>query len=195
MRYPAGHKRRTRDRVLQAASTLFRRRGYAATGVDAVMASANLTAGGFYSHFHSKDDLLAAALDGAFRQSRSDWPEPLNRLRGDPWLRAFVSFYLSEEHRDAPGPGCPMPSLTPEVSRGAKAPREVFEKHLRELIAIVAQRADSAVSKRAQAIAAMATSVGGLMLSRAVNDATFSEEILRACREAVLYELTASGRD
>jgi TetR/AcrR family transcriptional repressor of nem operon len=195
MRYPAGHKQRTRDRVIQAASALFRRRGYAATGVDAVMARANLTAGGFYSHFHSKEDLLAEALDGAFRQSRTDWPEPLMQLRGEQWVRAFVSFYLSQEHRDASGPGCPMPSLAPEVSRCAKAPREVFEKHLRELIATVAQRVDPATCKREQAIAAIASSVGGLMLSRAVDDGEFSEEILRACREAVLHELTSSGRD
>ena len=195
MRYPAGQKQRTRDRVIQAASALFRRRGYAATGVDAVMASANLTAGGFYSHFHSKEDLLAEALDSAFRQSRTDWPEPLKQLRGDQWVRAFVSFYLSAEHRDASGPGCPMPSLAPEVSRCAKAPREVFDKHLRELITTVARRLDSAASKSPQAIAAIATSVGGLMLSRAIDDREFSEEILRACREAVLHELTTSGRD
>ena len=58
MRYPADHKQRTGQRILNAASSLFRSRGYDATGIDAVMASADLTAGAFYAHFRSKEDLL-----------------------------------------------------------------------------------------------------------------------------------------
>jgi TetR/AcrR family transcriptional repressor of nem operon len=80
MRYPLDHKRQTRERILGAAAALFRRRGYAATGVDAVMASAHLTAGAFYSHFRSKQVLLAKALDTAFRQSRRDWQNRAQRL-------------------------------------------------------------------------------------------------------------------
>jgi hypothetical protein len=49
MRYPADRKQQTSQRILNAASTLFRSRGYDATGIDAVMASADLTAGAFYA--------------------------------------------------------------------------------------------------------------------------------------------------
>ena len=57
MRYPTGYKQQTNERILRAAGRLFRKQGYAATGVDAVMKSADLTAGAFYSHFRSKEDL------------------------------------------------------------------------------------------------------------------------------------------
>src|SRR5215831_14851129 len=117
MRYPPDHKRRTGERIRAAAAALFRKRGYAATGVDAVMASANLTAGAFYAHFPSKESLLAAALDAAFCQSGSHWPARLGGLRGRAWMRAFASFFLSREHRDAPEGGCPMPALAAEVGR------------------------------------------------------------------------------
>ena len=186
MRYPLDHKRRTRERILGAAAALFRRHGYAATGVDAVMASADLTAGAFYSHFRSKQVLLAKALDTAFRQSRRDWQNQLKGLRGGQWVREFAAFYLSEGHRDAADLGCPMPTLTPEVCRSSGAARAVFERRLHDLVDTVAPQVNSTTPDRGHAISAIALSVGGLMLARAVKDRGFSEEILSACRGAVV---------
>lgn len=62
MRYPAGHKERTRARIVRAAARVFRREGYHAAGLDKVMEEAGLTAGGFYAHFGSKEALLAEVL-------------------------------------------------------------------------------------------------------------------------------------
>jgi TetR/AcrR family transcriptional repressor of nem operon len=185
MRYPLDHKRQTRERILAVAAALFRRYGYSATGVDAVMASADLTAGAFYSHFRSKQVLLAKALDTAFRQSRREWQNQLKGLRGRQWVREFAAFYLSEGHRDAADLGCPMPALTPEIWRSGGASRAVFEQHLRDLVDTVAQQVNSTTPDRGQAISAIALSVGGLMLARAVKDRAFSEEILSTCRGAV----------
>ena len=186
MRYPAGHKRQTSERILRAAGRLFRKRGYAATGVDAVMASADLTAGAFYSHFRSKEDLLAEALDAIFQNAKNDRPEQLSQLRGREWLRAFASFYLSAEHRDAADRGCPMPALAAEVARVGGKPRAVFEHHLRKVIDSVGQQFDEVSPDRERAITTMALCLGGLMLARAVNDGALSQEILRACRESVI---------
>jgi TetR/AcrR family transcriptional repressor of nem operon len=186
MRYPINRKRRTRERILGAAAALFRRHGYSATGVDAVMASAGLTAGAFYSHFRSKQVLLAKALGAAFRQSRGDWQNQLKGLRGRRWVRGFAAFYLGECHRDAADLGCPMPALTPEIGRSGGASRAVFEQHLRDLVGTVAQQVNSTTPDRAHAISAIALSVGGLMLARAVKDRGFSDEILSACRGALV---------
>src|SRR2546428_14028361 len=117
MRYPPGHKQRTHQRILDTAARLFRKRGYAATGVDAVMTSAGLTAGGFYAHFRSKQAMLAEALDLAFQQSIDRARSRLASSHGADWIRGFITFYLSKEHRDAPERGCPMPALAPEVAR------------------------------------------------------------------------------
>jgi TetR/AcrR family transcriptional repressor of nem operon len=186
MRYPAQYKSKTRERILRSAAAQFRKRGYTATGVDAVMATAHLTAGGFYAHFPSKQSLLAKALDAAFRQSRSDWPDELNRKQGAAWVREFSRFYLSAGHRDVPEAGCPMPSLTAEIARSGAATRAVFERHLQDLIEVVAQRAGGAETDSASfAISAIAMSVGGLMLARAVKDNVFSDTILSACRTAL----------
>ncbi|HME05702.1 MAG TPA: TetR/AcrR family transcriptional regulator [Bryobacteraceae bacterium] len=189
MRYSAGHKQQTSERILRAAGRLFRKQGYAATGVDAVMKSADLTAGGFYSHFRSKQDLLAETLDAIFRSAKNDWPEPLNQLRGREWLRAFAWFYLSDQHRDTPDRGCPMPALAAEVARVGGKPREVFERHLRRVFDSIAEQFDGEHPDRERAIRTMALCLGGLTLARAVNDGALSEEILGACREAVIEQV------
>src|SRR6516164_8486864 len=156
MRYPAGYKQKTGERIVDAAGRLFRKHGYSATGVDAVMAAAHLTAGGFYSHFRSKEDLLAATLDAVFKHSAEDRPQRLNELSGRAWLQAFVKFYLSKEHRDANDRGCPMPALAAEVARIGGKPRAVFEQHLQRIVDFVAMQFDTEQPDRERAIASVA---------------------------------------
>jgi TetR/AcrR family transcriptional regulator, transcriptional repressor for nem operon len=188
MRYVAGHKDQTSKRILRAAGKLFRKKGYAATGIDAVMASADLTAGAFYAHFRSKEDLLAKTLDEVFVAGKNDRPAELNELRGRAWLRAFASFYLSDQHCKAAGRGCPMPSLAAEVARIGGKPRAVFGQHLQRVVDGIARQFDETDPDRQRAIATMAICVGGVTLARAVNDG-LAKEILAACRDAVIKEI------
>jgi len=191
VRYPPGYKQETSERILRAAGRLFRRQGYAATGVDAVMASADLTAGAFYSHFRSKEDLLAEALDTVFREARNDRPKRLSQLRGREWIRAFATFYLSKKHRDTPDRGCPVAALAGEIGRLGGKSRAVMVHHLRRMLDTVGQQFDPSSPDRSRAITTVALCLGGLVLARAVNGGELSEEILKACREAVIEN---SGR-
>jgi TetR/AcrR family transcriptional repressor of nem operon len=193
MRYPRGHKQQTNERILRAAGRLFREQGYAATGVDAVMTSAQLTAGAFYSHFQSKEGLLAETLDAVFRWASSDRPLELSQLQGHAWLRAFTSFYLSRDHRNAADCGCPIPALAAEVARLGGRTRKVFEHHLRRIIEFIAQQFDEQHPDRQRAIATTALLAGAVLLARAVGDEVFSEEILRACREAAINGIEQSS--
>ncbi|HVP55770.1 MAG TPA: TetR/AcrR family transcriptional regulator [Candidatus Eisenbacteria bacterium] len=195
MRYPAEHKRQSSQRILREAGRLFRKQGYAATGVDAVMKSADLTAGAFYAHFRSKEELLAATLDAVFCNAGNDRPEPLNTLHGRDWVRAFVSFYVSAEHRDAVEKGCPMPALAADVARIGGQPREVFEHHLRRVLDNIAGHFDAQSPDRERAIATMSLCLGGLMLARAVNDGELSAEILHACRNTVIEQIVPGRQD
>jgi TetR/AcrR family transcriptional regulator, transcriptional repressor for nem operon len=79
-----------RNRLLDAACAIIREKGYSATSVDELSASAGITKGGFFHHFPSKDSLAVAAvnywseLDSALFASapyhRLD--DPLDRLLG-----------------------------------------------------------------------------------------------------------------
>lgn len=184
MRYAQEHKAETREKILGAAARLFTEFGYDGVGVDAIMAEVGLTAGGFYSHFSSKQSLFAESLATAIDAGKS------LRMQKDSHpdsLRTMINSYLSRSHRDQVAEGCPLPALTSDVARSNAETRESYEQQLliflRELEAVLA---GATTSRRETALALMAQCVGGLMLARAVNDEQLSDRILKACRRAAL---------
>jgi TetR/AcrR family transcriptional repressor of nem operon len=160
---------------VKAASRLFRQRGIEAVGVDDVMATLGMTAGGFYRHFASKQALAAEACVAAFADSG------LLQARS---ARALLGRYLSEEHRDAPAFGCPMPALTSDMARQPVAVRRAFTRGVRASAARVAQLAPGRNS-----LALVAGVVGALALARAVKDPELSLAILRGARRFWMNEL------
>src|SRR4030095_7469554 len=102
MRYAPEHNQATRERILEAASRLFREHGIAAVGLAKIMAEAGLTVGTFYTHFKSKEALLREAL---LRSLDARHVELEQSLHGAD-LKMMVRAYLSPEHRDASGTGC-----------------------------------------------------------------------------------------
>ena len=60
---PAQKRPSARDKILVAALSVIRAKGYAATSVDDLCAASGVTKGAFFHHFRSKDDLAVAAAD------------------------------------------------------------------------------------------------------------------------------------
>src|SRR5437763_816587 len=55
-------KAQTRERLIDAAATVFAEKGFAATSLDEVADAAGLTKGAVYSNFENKEDLVRAVL-------------------------------------------------------------------------------------------------------------------------------------
>jgi TetR/AcrR family transcriptional repressor of nem operon len=177
------HAERTRSKIVRAASRLFRRDGFAATGVDASMAAAGLTRGGFYAHFEDKVHLFADALESAFDEAEARLLDRrFAELRGEAWIEAAAGLYLDPRHRDAPERGCAIPPLGAEIARAPRRVRNVFTARVDRLVGRMAERigGDGA---RARALRLLCTWVGALVLARAVTDAALSDEILDAARD------------
>lgn len=111
MRYTEQHKEETRERILDEAARRLRRDGICSTTLAPLMQSVGLTHGAFYAHFPTKQALVEAALGTAVEQTLERWPQPDDTAQ----LRAFIDDYLSPQHRDDPGLGCPLPSLAAEL--------------------------------------------------------------------------------
>jgi TetR/AcrR family transcriptional regulator, transcriptional repressor for nem operon len=183
MRYPAGRKEQTRKKILETAARIFRRDGYHASGVDKVMEEAGLTAGGFYTHFSSKQALLAAALAAAGTESRDRVEQSLQGLSGRAWVRGFLGLYLGREHCEGSEAGCPLAALVSEVSRADEAVKASFAGLVCNLQEMLVSNAGSGAAIADElALAAVSMCVGGLALARSVKDRALAEQILDSCR-------------
>ena len=116
MRYEPEHKTQTRDRIVRATARKLRAEGLNGPGVASVMKASGLTVGGFYKHFHTKDELFAEAIAQAFSDSEKVYSSLQNVPREDRW-KEVVRRYLSPEHCDHPDTGCPVAALAPEIAR------------------------------------------------------------------------------
>ena len=179
MRYAPEHNEATRERILEAASCLFRAHGIAAVGLARIMAEAGLTVGTFYTHFKSKEALLREAL---LRSLDARHVELQQSLDGAD-LEMMVRAYLSPEHRDASGTGCPVAALASEVARQPRATRRIFSSHNAPTLDALAARLSSRQGEevnRADAAAFLGLLAGTLQLARATPDRAESDAILDA---------------
>jgi len=170
-----------RERILLAASRLLRERGISGAGVDALTEAAGMTHGSLYSQFGSKDRLVEEALAHALTTKAQN-------PRGRPTLKSYVAGYLSREHRDASGQGCPLAALCCEMPRQSEGVRERFTEGLWGMIRKLGDRMDPGLGQQQRNQAAMAVAaslVGAIVLARAVNDPDLSDDILRATKQSV----------
>lgn len=176
-----------RERILAEAARLFRERGLAGVGVDALAEAAGMTHGALYSRFGSKERLAAEALDHALAGSAAKSGRAAT-------LAEYAAGYLSERHRDAPGGGCAIAALGAEMPRHGGAVRRGFTEGLRGMAARVAALlpAERAEAREAAALAHVATMVGALVLARAVDDPELSGRILAAARGRVVEDAAGS---
>lgn len=173
------------EKILDSATRQFRDRGYHATGISDIMQSAGLTNGGFYSHFESKEALLAGSLSHACDQIRPLWNEGIDST--DPLTRITVMIdrYINVDHRDNPEYGCPVPTLGSEVARQPDHVRAHFEDEMAETVELLAVELSAAGVEESEkkAWALISLCAGSVLLSRTVADKNLADLILTASRE------------
>lgn len=177
MRVSRDQMQANRLRILESASRLFREKGFEAVSVAEVMKAAGLTHGGFYGHFESKDDLIAQAIAHIFTAEEGG-----QGGQGD--LGAHLNAYLSSQHRESVGEGCPTAALVADIRRQTPAARSAMSEGFRSQIDRIARAipAPGAAASRRQAVGAWAAMVGAVVLARAVDDPVLSDEILDETR-------------
>jgi TetR/AcrR family transcriptional regulator, transcriptional repressor for nem operon len=188
MRYSKEHKQETHARIVRKASVRLREKGAHGIGVADLMKEAGLTHGGFYAHFDSREALVIEAFNYAMDRSTERWRKMAEETPPEKRFATIVESYLTALHRDDPGHGCAVPTLGPEIARESAKTRKAFAAKLDEMIEMMADQVPELPRKvaRQQAIAALSTMAGALVLSRVAGSGEFSEEILGAGREAVL---------
>lgn len=180
MRVTSERKAATRERILDAALTLFRRRGIDAVGVDAIMHEAGLTHGGFYAYFASKEALVAEASVASLAYSAAHWERISQERDRRAALAWIVDGYLDPAHVAAVEKGCVLTTLGPEVAR-RHAAKPAISASIRRMADALARCLPG--RRRERAMTALSTMVA-VVLARLADDPALATEFLSAARKA-----------
>src|SRR5712691_9779483 len=134
MRYSADHKKETRDRIVREASRHFRRRGGKGLAIADLMRKLELTHGGFYKHFDSKQELLAEAIAKGFDETEAGLMDAIGNAKPGSELKTIIEHYLSLEHCANPAEGCPVAALASEIARYPRAIRVEIDRAMQNRI-------------------------------------------------------------
>ena len=185
MRYSAGHKLETREKLLNSSALSAKRSGFSTVGVDGLMKAIGLSGAAFYSHFSSKNELFTAIVERELYQS-------LERLGGQGGqdrerLERCLKQYLSMAHVEQPESGCALPTLGAEIARSDDQVREQAELWICRLQASWAQILES----DSLAWAILSQCVGALVVARMLVTPEIQRTVLKSSHAEIGRQLTA----
>ncbi|MBB6157717.1 MULTISPECIES: TetR/AcrR family transcriptional regulator [Pseudomonas] len=185
MRYSAGHKLETREKLLNSSALSAKRSGFSTVGVDGLMKAIGLSGAAFYSHFSSKNELFTAIVERELCQS-------LERLGGQgaqdrERLERCLKQYLSMAHVEQPESGCALPTLGAEIARSDDQVREQAELWICRLHASWAQILES----DSLAWAILSQCVGALVVARMLVTPEIQRTVLKSSHEEIGRQLAA----
>jgi TetR/AcrR family transcriptional repressor of lmrAB and yxaGH operons len=166
---------RSRAALIDTAALLFRRQGYAATGVNQILETADVKAGSLYHHFpDGKQQLAVAVVESAGGEIERllrrflDSDSPVADIV-DGWIDLLI-VALASDGRD----GCPIEPIATESVNASSQVRDASARAFAGWAAAVAERlrADgwSGGDADQTALAVIALIEGALILSRIAGD-------------------------
>ncbi|WP_263381211.1 TetR/AcrR family transcriptional regulator [Granulicella arctica] len=175
-----------REHLLQTATDQFREHGIDGVGVADLMKAAGMSLGSFYGYFESKDQLVAETFARAVGATKDLMVGFLSQTDENAYMK-MVNQYLSPGHRDNLPKGCVLAALGSEVTHQSGAVRHAATEQLRTLFDETAQHLPGRTGKQRHdlAIATLASLVGGLILSRMVDEPDLSKQVLDAVKASM----------
>jgi AcrR family transcriptional regulator len=185
---------KTKERILEVSTDLFRRQGLAGTGIKQILSAADAPFGSLYHHFPGGKDELAAAT---IKQAGAQYAELVGRkLLAGPDLVANVrdafrsagDTLVATDYADA----CPIETVALEVASTNEplrlATAEVFESWLVGLTALLEHAGVPAIEARPLAHVILSALEGAFVFARASR----STEALIACGDAMATLVAAA---
>ena len=185
-----------RQKLLDAALSLVRTKGYASTTVDDICAAAGVTKGAFFHHFNQKEALGVAAADywsemtGAFFEAAPyhEHKDPLDRVLGYiDFRKAILTGKISEFT-------CLVGTMVQEVYETCPAIREACDASISGHAAKVEADIDEAIKRhgiyakttaRSLALHTQAVLQGAFILAKAKGDAAVAGESIDHLRRYI----------
>jgi hypothetical protein len=99
-------------------------------------------------------------------------------------VATLISRYLSRTHRDSPGQGCALPTVSAELGQLGR-PSESTDRIVQDRLTLI-QEGLGKDRREERSFLILSAMVGGLVLARSVSDKTLSERILQSTRDQLL---------
>ena len=189
MRYSKEHRAQAKAAIVREAGRTLKENGFHGVGVDGLAASAQVTSGALYSNFANKEAVLeeVVATQLGVEFAGLDGQEPAERRR---LLGEVLRLYLSDLHREDPGHGCVMPSLSADVARAGDPVREAYRRRMVDVIATLAPAMPGTQEEQARAAWSLVASiVGAVTIARALPSGDQAEAILDAVLTTALQSI------
>lgn len=181
MPYPPEHKLKSREKILNSAIKLFAKNGFDNTSIDAIMQDANLTRGAFYTHFSSKSKLYAESIFFSANKSvlLDQKPEGMDNMT---WVRKLIADYLSQGYLSSDAEVCPLIFLSKDVANSDDGVRETYTTVFKGMNALLARYIrDQGQCDNDDILAMTVLMIGGVAVSRALNDDFLKQDLINAC--------------
>jgi AcrR family transcriptional regulator len=125
-----------RERILDAAAKMFYVNGIRATGIDAVIAAADVAKASFYKYFPTKDDLVVEFLQRRDAQWREWLRDAVERLSPNPAGRPLAVFDALHERFSGDGfRGCAFINSIVEMANRSHAAHIAADVHKQQVTA------------------------------------------------------------
>lgn len=144
----ANQTRDVRQDILDTAQIIISGKGFAAVGLNEILAAAGVPKGSFYHYFSSKDAFGEALLESYFEAYLSDLDEILQRpgLNGGEHLMLYWQKWVDTQAKCDPEGKCLAVKLGAEVSDLSEAMRKVLLRGTSAVIARLAATIESGLA-------------------------------------------------
>ena len=179
----------SKTRILQAALTVIRTKGYTATRIEDICAEAGLTKGSYFHHFNTKEELAIAAADYWSEITSDLFAAAPYQLPADPLQRllAYVDFRKSLLQGELPEFTCLVGTMTQEVYDTHPDIREACEQSISGHAATLVPDIQAAIRQRginsnwtaeSLALFTQATIQGAFILAKAKNGVSVAADCI-----------------
>jgi TetR/AcrR family transcriptional repressor of nem operon len=184
VRYSADHKQKTYERIVETGARRFREQGFDGVSIGALMSELELTHGGFYRHFADKESLYTHAIRHSIEQVKTDLMDNTAAM-GGLTLRNVITSYLSMEHCNDVGSGCPVAALSSEIAHQSDTVQSAFNAGLQLYKEAFLPLIDGATDdeRERKFLVLFSGMAGALSAARAIPDATTKQHLLDAARD------------
>lgn len=189
----------TRQLIIEKSAHLFNQKGYAGTSMQDIMAATNLTKGGIYGHFGSKEEIALEAFEHATSHLTQLLSEKLAaHTSAAKQLEALLSFYKNYLISPPIQGGCPVLNTAVEADDTNPLLRASVVKVLNRLHKAVANivrkgmaQGEFKAQSDAERFAILFVSMieGGIMVSRAYGDTKYLHTVLQHLQQVINQEL------